>query len=136
MGLAEENREENIIEKDGGELEVPAGADEKDAEVLPAEGAEAENDLVPEDGVSPEEEENPEDGDAEEDAANTNPPMRSALRTLIGIYLVYLGYSILKPVVKNEPVGMPLWVAILFGALFIVAGGCFILMQLKNFKNR
>ena len=27
MGLAEENREENIIEKDGGELEVPANAD-------------------------------------------------------------------------------------------------------------
>ena len=72
----------------------------------------------------------------EEEAADANPPMRSALRTLIGIYLVYLGYSILKPVVKSEPVGMPLWVAILFGALFIVAGGCFILMQLKNFKNR
>lgn len=107
MGLAEENREENIIEKDGGELEVPANADLEEEEVLP-----------------------------EEEAADANPPMRSALRTLIGIYLVYLGYSILKPVVKSEPVGMPLWVAILFGALFIVAGGCFILMQLKNFKNR
>ena len=131
MGLAEENRDENIIEKDGGELEVSAGACGEDAEVLPAEGAEAETDLIPEDEANPEDEENPEN-----DAADSNPPMRSALRTLIGIYLVYLGYSILKPVVKSEPVGMPLWVAILFGALFIVAGGCFILMQLKNFKNR
>ena len=47
---------------------------------------------------------------------------RSVLRGLVGGYLLYLAYELLKNLISNTPTTMPRWVAILAITAFTVIG--------------
>lgn len=63
-----------------------------------------------------------------------DPSMRMGLGVLIGGYLCYLGYGLLKSFAQGEE-GIPGWAAILFGALFIGAGGGYLVYQVVSYRK-
>lgn len=99
-----------------------------------------EDTLVPE-AVFPEESSDAVPEDAAEESADEaprgfiNPGARSTLRYVIGIYLIYLGISLIRPLFKGQELGMPVWVAIIFSILFIVVGGGVMYMQYKETRS-
>ena len=60
---------------------------------------------------------------------------RTALMCLVAAYLMYLGFNILRGWYEGDP-GMPPWVAVLFGILFIVAGGAYLIYLLKPYLTK
>lgn len=118
---------------------------EEDTLVPEAVFPEESSDAVPEDAAE-ESAETAEEipAETEEAAAETadeaprgliNPGARSTLRYVIGIYLIYLGISLIRPLFKGEEPGMPVWVAIVFSILFIVVGGGVMYMQYKETRS-
>ena len=60
---------------------------------------------------------------------------RTALMSLVAAYLMYLGFNILRGWYQGDP-GMPPWVAVLFGILFIVAGGAYLIYLLLPYLRK
>ena len=60
---------------------------------------------------------------------------RTALMSLVAAYLMYLGFNILRGWYQGDP-GMPPWVAVLFGILFIVAGGAYLIYLLLPYLKK
>ena len=60
---------------------------------------------------------------------------RTALMCLVAAYLMYLGFNILRGWYEGDP-GMPPWVAVLFGILFIVAGGAYLIYLLMPYLKK
>ena len=60
---------------------------------------------------------------------------RTALMSLVAAYLMYLGFNILRGWYQGDP-GMPPWVAVLFGILFIVAGGAYLIYLLMPYLKK
>ena len=60
---------------------------------------------------------------------------RTALMCLVAAYLMYLGFNILRGWYQGDP-GMPPWVAVLFGILFIVAGGAYLIYLLLPYLKK
>lgn len=61
-----------------------------------------------------------------------NPGARTGLMCLVSGYVMYLGFTIIKGYIDGEA-GMPGWVAILFGSLFIILGGLYLVYNIKNY---
>ena len=60
---------------------------------------------------------------------------RSILMGLVGFYLLYLAYSLLKNLVDNAETTMPLWVKIPAIAAFAGIGGAFLVNAWKTWKK-
>ncbi len=54
--------------------------------------------------------------------------------TLAGVYLIYLGGKLLLGVVNGEAEGIPLWVAISAGILFLAVGGWLLLREWRAYR--
>ena len=65
-----------------------------------------------------------------------DPMIRFGLSLLIAAYLVYLGFNLIRaPFSAEGTMGMPPWVAILFGILFIVAAGLVVFFRYQDYKR-
>jgi hypothetical protein len=60
---------------------------------------------------------------------------RNAIMCLVAVYLMYLGFNILRGWYQGDP-GMPPWVAVLFGILFIVIGAVYLVFLLKPYLTK
>jgi hypothetical protein len=60
---------------------------------------------------------------------------RNAIMCLVAVYLMYLGFNILRGWYQGDP-GMPPWVAVLFGILFIVIGAVYLFYLLRPFLTK
>ena len=54
--------------------------------------------------------------------------------TLAGVYLIYLSGKLLLGVVNGEAEGIPLWVAISAGILFLAVGGWLLLREWRAYR--
>lgn len=61
-----------------------------------------------------------------------DPGVRMALGAVVAAYLIYLGYGLIKSYLNGEQ-GMPGWMAVLFGLLFIACGGGYLFYQYKQY---
>lgn len=73
-------------------------------------------------------------GNGNDGGDRRDPRMRMTFGAIVAAYLIYLGYSLLKGYFAGEE-GIPGWAAILFGAIFIIAGAGYILYQLKLYRE-
>ncbi|MDO4620642.1 MAG: DUF308 domain-containing protein [Lachnospiraceae bacterium] len=74
--------------------------------------------------------------DTEENSrAPMNPRGKFGISVLVALYLMYLGYNLISSILKSEEIGMPVWVAVLFGALFIGFGVFYIVLSYRVYKN-
>jgi hypothetical protein len=60
---------------------------------------------------------------------------RTTIMCLVAAYLIYLGFNILRGWYQGDP-GMPAWVAVLFGILFIVIGAVYMIYLLKPYLTK
>ena len=52
-----------------------------------------------------------------------DPNLRIGLSAVVSVYIIYLGIDLLKAGATRSTDGMAPWVAVVFGAVFIAAGG-------------
>ena len=69
-----------------------------------------------------------------EEKNDVNPTMRLGLGGLVSAYLIYLGYGLVKAFIGHEE-GIPGWAALLFGCLFIGAGGAYLVWALLEYRK-
>ncbi len=67
----------------------------------------------------------------QDDDPDQNLMTRSGLMCLVAAYIIYLGVQILKGYIEGEE-GLPAWAALLFGILFIVLGGGYLVYLLRT----
>ena len=64
--------------------------------------------------------------------ANAN---RSMLFGVVGGYLIYLAYELLKGMIDKTPTKMPAWLTVLVIVIFVGAGGALIVFAWKSWRK-
>ena len=60
---------------------------------------------------------------------------RSMLLAVVGGYLIYLAYDMIKSMIDEIPTTMPRWLLIFFSALFVVLGVILLIFAWRSWKK-
>ena len=70
------------------------------------------------------------------DRSKTKITNTAMLRAVVAAYLFYLGFTILRDVLKGEPGSLPLWLLWLCGIVFMLAAIAFGWYTWKQYKKQ
>ena len=72
-------------------------------------------------------------GGQSENRRQGDPNLRIGLSAVVSVYIIYLGIVLLKAGAARSTDGMAPWVAVVFGAVFIAAGGFYAFVSVRSY---